>query len=350
MVDNKQRNITLKKLARWGPSSSVPSQASASKTQTIPPLSNDAPFVNIHHDNLQQGSLYIIKIKQVSLALFEGSEMEPLRWSEARQLPGDFDIYNAFDECGNPPIHLWSRYLRVGVPSNWFSMFEEARRKQRQWMLHQEQQQIISNPEKQEDQGYFYQPADAHAVQNASVISPAAAAAAYSNVDVSSMDLNSNRLASPSIDVIDPGVMNNEDLQSTTTSTTASTSAPNSDYDNAKRRSIVSPVLSELTREQIRRHVAPGRAVKPKNDSPPPLVHHRSKEFYTQTQPTPLPALNNNNTILDSSAFVTEVDFPHDSDRFSIHSETIKSPELTNQLQKPFGQNTNRSLPKTAWG
>lgn len=69
MVDNKQRNTTLKKLARWTPSSSP---SPSNRASVIPPLSNDAPFVNIHHDKLQQGALYIIKIKQVSLAMFEG--------------------------------------------------------------------------------------------------------------------------------------------------------------------------------------------------------------------------------------------------------------------------------------
>lgn len=67
MVDSKSRNTTLKKLARWSPSPSTDR-----KTATVPPLSSDAPFTHVHHDKLQQGSLYIIKIKQVSLAMFEG--------------------------------------------------------------------------------------------------------------------------------------------------------------------------------------------------------------------------------------------------------------------------------------
>jgi hypothetical protein len=70
MVDSKPRNTTLKKLARWTPSSSP--SGSERRIASIPPLSNDAPFVHVHHDKLQQGSLYIIKIKQVSLAMFEG--------------------------------------------------------------------------------------------------------------------------------------------------------------------------------------------------------------------------------------------------------------------------------------
>ncbi|KAI8644640.1 hypothetical protein BD408DRAFT_413027 [Parasitella parasitica] len=355
MVDNKQRNITLKKLARWAPSSS-PSQTSLSKAQTLPPLSNDAPFVSIHHDNLQQGALYIIKIKQVSLALFEGwnddmccfsilrSEVEPLRWSDARQLPGDFDIYNAFDECGNPPIHLWSRYLRVGVPSNWFSIFEEAKRKQRQWTLHQEQttNQQKQEQEQEQEQSYYYQSCDVHADESMPT---------YANADVSSMVLNSNTIASPSMEVIDPRLIN-EDLQSTTTSATT-TSAPNSDY-NAKR-SIVAPIPSSqpfettqniIDREQIRRHVAPGQALKSKTD-PLPLIHHKPREYYTQNQVTPLAALNNDE--IDSNTFVTEVEFPHDSDRFSIQSGTIQSTETTQQ--QPFSSKImDKPLKKQIWG
>jgi hypothetical protein len=68
MVYTKPRNTTLKKLARWSPAS--PNSAS------VPPLSTDAPFPHVHHDQLQQGSLYIIKIKQVSLAMFEGQIMK----------------------------------------------------------------------------------------------------------------------------------------------------------------------------------------------------------------------------------------------------------------------------------
>lgn len=67
MVDTKPRNTTLKKLARWNPSS--PSSAGMS---SVPPLSSDAPFPHVHHEQLQQGALYIIKIKQVSIAMFEG--------------------------------------------------------------------------------------------------------------------------------------------------------------------------------------------------------------------------------------------------------------------------------------
>lgn len=72
MVDSKRRSTTLKKLARWTPSSSSDSSSNRQRKPSLPPLSNDAPFLHVHHDKLQQGALYIIKIKQVSLAMFEG--------------------------------------------------------------------------------------------------------------------------------------------------------------------------------------------------------------------------------------------------------------------------------------
>ncbi|CDH55481.1 hypothetical protein RO3G_07549 [Lichtheimia corymbifera JMRC:FSU:9682] len=130
----------------------------------------------IEHDDLKQGSLYIVKIRNVSVALFEGwdddmccfavlrSDSTPMRWSEARQvfltlgsrdnanitgyryIPGDFDAYDAFDEAGNPPVHLWTRHLRVNVPINWFSIFEEARRKQRNWMNEQNEEEYHYYP------------------------------------------------------------------------------------------------------------------------------------------------------------------------------------------------------------
>jgi hypothetical protein len=56
-----------------------------------------------------------------------------MRWSEARYLPGDFFAFEAFDEAGNPPVYIWQRLLNTDIPPNWFSMFEEARRKQREW-------------------------------------------------------------------------------------------------------------------------------------------------------------------------------------------------------------------------
>ncbi|KAI8344443.1 hypothetical protein BC941DRAFT_10053 [Chlamydoabsidia padenii] len=81
-----------------------------------------------------------------------------MRWSEARYLPGDFDAFDAFDDAGNPPVYFWTRYLRIQVPVNWFSLFEEARRRQRMWTmdiqrhyLYQQQQEQQQDQEQQHD-------------------------------------------------------------------------------------------------------------------------------------------------------------------------------------------------------
>ncbi|KAI9340611.1 hypothetical protein BD770DRAFT_399570 [Pilaira anomala] len=112
------------------------------KTSSIHEESLDLVQIN----DLQQGQLYIIKIKLIAIGLFQGWDdemccftilrtdlLEDLRWSEARYLPENFDAYLAFDYAGNPPIHLWTKHLRAVIPINWFNIFEEARHMQRQW-------------------------------------------------------------------------------------------------------------------------------------------------------------------------------------------------------------------------
>ncbi|KAI9025285.1 hypothetical protein CLU79DRAFT_744872 [Phycomyces nitens] len=148
MLEGKSRgsnsnSSALQKLARWHPSANSSQTDKKNAGQSM----FDGPLESLEHDDLKQGSLYILKINQVSVTLFEGwnddlccfsvlrMDATPMRWSEARYLPGDFDAYNAFDEAGNPPVHLWTRYLRVEVPVNWFAIFEEARRKQREWTM-----------------------------------------------------------------------------------------------------------------------------------------------------------------------------------------------------------------------
>lgn len=297
--------------------------------------------------------------------------MAPTESILKRQLPGDFDIYNAFDECGNPPIHLWSRYLRTSVPSNWFSLFEEAKRKQRSWAMHQEHmhRQSLIQQKQEHEQDYYYQQSEIH--DNASM-------PAYSNTDVSSMHLNGNTVTSPSIvastNVVDPSLMNEElDGNASSAATAAATAiaagglhhqpsatsvvttaTANSDLNHAIRRPIMSPTPSLqpsersnsiMDREQIRRHLAPGQAtVSNRQIESPQLVHHRSKEYITQNEPTPLAALSDDR--MESNISTAEVDFPHDSDRFSIHSETISttptSPQPPNQ-QRSMSSKTNNS-------
>ncbi|SAL96508.1 hypothetical protein [Absidia glauca] len=161
--------MTLQKLARWHPSQSTTvhdRKGSAALWEgSLEPL---------EHEDLKQGALYIIKIHHVSVGLFQGwnddmccfavlrSENVPMRWSQARYLPGDYDAYDAFDEAGNPPVHLWTRYLRVEVPINWFAIFEEARRKQREWTTHvlgqQQQQQRQQQQQQQQHHHHHHAP------------------------------------------------------------------------------------------------------------------------------------------------------------------------------------------------
>ncbi|KAI8137833.1 hypothetical protein BJV82DRAFT_674274 [Fennellomyces sp. T-0311] len=136
MVEGRKPS-TLQRLARW--------QTTAGHEKKHTKATSLASLEAVHHDDLKRGALYIVKIHHVSITLFEGyyddmcvfqilrSDADPLRWSEGRYLPGDFEAFDAFDDAGNPPVHLWTRYLRVEVPLNWFAMFEEARRKQREW-------------------------------------------------------------------------------------------------------------------------------------------------------------------------------------------------------------------------
>ncbi|SAL95768.1 hypothetical protein [Absidia glauca] len=161
MVDKSR--MTLQKLARWHPNQSHPVQDRKGSTAlwegTLQPLD---------HEDLKQGALYIIKIHHVSVGLFQGwnddmccfavlrSENTPMRWSQARYLPGDFDAFDAFDEAGNPPVHLWTRYLRVEVPINWFAIFEEARRKQREWATHILEQQQHHQQQQQQQQHHHH--------------------------------------------------------------------------------------------------------------------------------------------------------------------------------------------------
>jgi len=116
----------------------------------IPVTANPSPpgptINQLDTDSLRQGQLYLIRVRMVKLALFEGwnddsclvfsilrDEHTPMRWSEGKYLAGDFDIYEAFDSNGNPPVWIWKDFLGTEIPKNWFNMFEEARRRQSDW-------------------------------------------------------------------------------------------------------------------------------------------------------------------------------------------------------------------------
>lgn len=87
MVERKNKNLdNAARLARW--STSVYSTTSFSTLSPAPPATSNKKLLGfgsssknqvvdpilppIDHDDLKQGSLYIVKIRNVSVALFEG--------------------------------------------------------------------------------------------------------------------------------------------------------------------------------------------------------------------------------------------------------------------------------------
>lgn len=70
---------------------------------------------------------------------------------------GDFDAFVAFDELSNPLIELWYQLgVSVGqrLPVQWFIMFEEANRKQREAISDDTTSDMIENaiqPTKQDN-------------------------------------------------------------------------------------------------------------------------------------------------------------------------------------------------------
>ncbi|KAI9312790.1 hypothetical protein BX666DRAFT_767885 [Dichotomocladium elegans] len=85
--------IALSKKGFFGGGGGLSSSANSTKA---PSTYVEMPLQSIDHDDLRQGSLYIIKIRNVALSLFEGwdddmccfailrSDSTPMRWSEAR--------------------------------------------------------------------------------------------------------------------------------------------------------------------------------------------------------------------------------------------------------------------------
>lgn len=314
-------------------------------------------------------------------------------------------------------------------------MFEEAKRKQRDWGLRQQQQQqfrqsLIQQQQQQNgNSDYYYSPPPPQQQEGENGLH-----ITYSNTDVSTMSLNNHHhgnesIVSPSIvastNVVDP--LLNDDMKShlshqpSMISTTTSYNTRHSMI-NGGGRQLLSPTPSSIhnrdiiqqqhgsaersnsimDREQIRRHLAPGQAVITNRSSssvsqvtpnsqpstttasPTKLVHHRSKELIhnngngiseeevVKPAPTPLAALqpqpekkeelkyNNNNNgsgnmdMQESSisALSNDLDFPHDSDQFSIRSDIATSPTIGTPNMKPSSSKSrNRpSMKKIIWG
>lgn len=298
----------------------------------------------------------------------------------------------------------------MNVPNNWFCMFEEAKRKQREWhMLQQqqfEQQQLqLQQQEKglirqsmiqdQNQEEYYYPPPQEGSVVLRDTDTPPVA---YSNTDVSSMSLNHHNstdesIVAPSIvastNIIDPVMMNESSKSTTTTSlhhqpSILSTVSANTGSMRGSNRQVLSPTPSHreviqpqnppersgsiMDREKIRRHLAPGQAIitnrnsgsvvtlasvttlAPANRDSQALSHHRSKEL---VHGIPENDAENDSFKEESniSAYSNEMDFPHDSDRFSIRSDISQSAATPTPKVSVSSKSRNRpSMKKIIWG
>ncbi|KAI9488722.1 hypothetical protein BDB00DRAFT_847105 [Zychaea mexicana] len=100
-------------------------------------------------DALAEGQSYLLQVSSGAyISIFKGVDEDlyafsilryqedgSLRWLEARYLVGDFYAFPAFDEAYNPLVDFWYALgASVGqyLPQQWFRMFEEASRKERE--------------------------------------------------------------------------------------------------------------------------------------------------------------------------------------------------------------------------
>jgi hypothetical protein len=161
----------------------------------------------------------------------------------------------------------------VGIPSNWFSIFEEAKKKQREWSM--QQQGYMRHSLQDPPAEYYYPPGSNTPPEQVT----------YSNTDVSVMSLNHNGDGSivASTNIVDPSIINNEGGETPERST------------------------SIMDREQIRRHLAPGQARTVSRNSTNTTLNTPRNDHTPETPKSDVES-------------PTNIDFPHDSDRFSIHS------------------------------
>lgn len=235
-----------------------------------------------------------------------------------RYIPGDFDAYDAFDDAGNPPVHLWSRQLRVQVPINWFSIFEEARRKQRQWVEEQNQEE------------FYYAADERHAPHQHEPVTPPATDKSSGgekspngsqnndDIDDDDSDKDSQQAADdakqddkdkvdkvdkePIVDGTESGVNNEAAVPPTSKTTTNGNSVPTSlkkqsteQTDKRHTKDLDTPTVS-------RSNTAPHLA-KQQPQSPP-------KPKYQAAPSSATTATNNND----------DFSFPHNGDQFAIQN------------------------------
>ncbi|OAD78633.1 hypothetical protein PHYBLDRAFT_163730 [Phycomyces blakesleeanus NRRL 1555(-)] len=367
MLEGKSRGgnsnaSALQKLARWHPSANSSQADKKNAGQSI----FDGPLESLEHDELKQGSLYILKINQVSVTLFEGwnddlccfsvlrMDATPMRW----YLPGDFDAYNAFDEAGNPPVHLWTRYLRVEVPVNWFAIFEEARRKQREWTvelnrranqthyLHPTSKQSISQNDRstQQQQQQQQQQNQQQAFDNSygeyAIESgvPSSAAISASLLDphfhqdraydvhsrhpylastISSLPTDAKPTGIMSSPLLSPGIYGQSDIDSFEYPSIA----PHTLLANVESGTLGISENSLFPRES---ETGPPPPPKTTNTTTTSSSSSSSAPHQQQQQPS-FQTIENKKS---QSFYDAHLDFPHDSDQFSIHSEFPVPPSL----------------------
>ncbi|KAI9304658.1 hypothetical protein BJ944DRAFT_288467 [Cunninghamella echinulata] len=342
--------MTLHKLARWHPS-----QSSTSHDRKIASGLWEGTLQPIEHEDLKQGALYIIKIHHVSVGLFQGwnddmccfavlrSENTPMRWSQARYLPGDFDAFDAFDEAGNPPVHLWTRYLRVDVPINWFTIFEEARRKQREWTAH-----VLGHPQPQHHHHHSIPITSAHTIATGSHgLSTHNINNSYPMVNKPFLENNNNDNA-----------MDDDFTDHETYSAVASQSLSISN--------------NKMENETHDKNDNSNKKEKKELSSPPPLPSSPStltkikdidnnKKLSTASTAEKKSTISSSTTILQQQQqslatpsqklemALEDISFPHDDDRFSIHSDYQMDITKHQQLPDSFSYQSKQSPSSSTW-
>lgn len=312
-----------------------------------------------------------------------------MRWSHARYLPGDFDAFDAFDEAGNPPVHLWTRYLRVDVPINWFVIFEEARRKQREWTAqvlgHQHPAPMHHMPITSAHTIATGTAAAAHGLSNNNSSNNMMVGAGYPIINkayhnnnnnnnvidntmdddftdheaysaVASQSLRSTRLSSISSLPLDsrpvgvslsenysppqsPTSEQNLSLDNTVNKIHSSSSATknNNNNDNSNKENTLSSASLSLSKEKGSDNLQPLPTTTTTAEKKSNTSSSSTTVLQNQTSITPSQKLN---------MALEDISFPHDDDQFSIHSdyqlETKK--QQSDQLSQQSKQSTSSSM------
>lgn len=203
-------------------------------------------------------------------------------------------------------------------------MFEEAKRRQRDWAIQQHHIRRSLVVQNNNSNDFYYnnslppppqqqQTEDVAFNQQQSV---------YSNTDVSSMQLNRPSITSlvASTNIVDPSLMLNEQHSHHGDTSKSSSSIK---HHRSKEEYYVTP-LNETNNNDVT----------PSSSLPnTPLI-------------TP-PDLNNDVRL--NSNFSSELDFPHDSDRFSIRSDIVSNTVVEEEKKSPR-DNRRQSVKRMIFG